>query len=305
MNITEEEYMHPFMQADAFTDKPLGGNPCAILFDTDNLDDKTMLAIAREMNLSETSFVTTSEKADFGARYFTPGGEIPLAGHPTIATVQALFDSGRLSLTGELTEITIELKAGLIPVEIISKEGKIQRITMTQIKPLFLAEYSQDEVIPVLGLTSEDFLPNAILQTVSTGTPQLMVPVKNLDALERIQIDIPAFSAFHARGDFFSLHIFCLGGFTSNGDTFARHFAPPPDIFEDPFTGSATGSMAAYLWYYGLIDQQEFVAEQGHWLNRPGLASVEIEGSREDIEAIKVGGQAVVVMRGEFSAQGW
>lgn len=294
--------MYSFMQVDAFTDKPLGGNPCAILFDADSLDEESMLAIAREMNLSETSYVINSEKADFGARYFTPGGEIPLAGHPTIATVQALFESGRLSLTGELTEITLELQAGLIPVEIVAKEGKIQRITMTQNRPLFLAEYSPEEVMPVLGLTTDDLLPTTIIQTVSTGTPQLMVPVQNLDALARIQIDIRAFSALHTKGDFFSLHIFCLGGFTSNGDTFARHFAPPPDIFEDPFTGSATGGMAAYLWRYGLIESRRFIAEQGHWLKRPGLAFVEIQGSRDDIEGVRVGGQAVVVMRGEFIA---
>jgi trans-2,3-dihydro-3-hydroxyanthranilate isomerase len=297
--------MYSFMQVDAFTDKPLGGNPCAILFDADSLDDKSMLAIAREMNLSETSFVIDSEKADFGARYFTPGGEIPLAGHPTLATVQALVESGRLSLAGELTEITLELQAGLIPVEIIAKEGKIQRITMTQNKPLFLAEYPPEKVLPVLGLTTEDLLPKTIIQTVSTGTPQLMVPVQNLDALERIQIDIRAFSALHTKGDFFSLHIFCLGGFTSDGDTFARHFAPPPDIFEDPFTGSATGGMAAYLWRYGLIESRSFIAEQGHWLNRPGQAFVEIQGNREDIEGIRVGGQAVVVMRGEFITRDW
>lgn len=294
--------MYSFMQVDAFTDKPLGGNPCAILFDADSLDEASMLAIAREMNLSETSYVINSEKADFGARYFTPGGEIPLAGHPTIATVQALVESGRLSLTGELTEITLELQAGLIPVEIVAKEGKIQRITMTQNRPLFLAEYSPEEVMPVLGLTTDDLLPTTIIQTVSTGTPQLMVPVQNLDALARIQIDIRAFSALHTKGDFFSLHIFCLGGFTSNGDTFARHFAPPPDIFEDPFTGSATGGMAAYLWRYGLIESRRFIAEQGHWLKRPGLAFVEIQGSRDDIEGVRVGGQAVVVMRGEFIA---
>jgi trans-2,3-dihydro-3-hydroxyanthranilate isomerase len=294
--------MYSFMQVDAFTDKPLGGNPCAILFDADSLDEESMLAIAREMNLSETSYVINSEKADFGARYFTPGGEIPLAGHPTIATVQALVESGRLSLTGELTEITLELQAGLIPVEIVAKEGKIQRITMTQNRPLFLAEYSPEEVMPVLGLTTDDLLPTTIIQTVSTGTPQLMVPVQNLDALARIQIDIRAFSALHTKGDFFSLHIFCLGGFTSNGDTFARHFAPPPDIFEDPFTGSATGGMAAYLWRYGLIESRRFIAEQGHWLKRPGLAFVEIQGSRDDIEGVRVGGQAVVVMRGEFIA---
>jgi trans-2,3-dihydro-3-hydroxyanthranilate isomerase len=294
--------MYSFMQVDAFTDKPLGGNPCAILFDADSLDEASMLAIAREMNLSETSFVINSIKADFGARYFTPGGEIPLAGHPTLATVQALVESGRLSLAGELTEITLELQAGLIPVEIVAKEGKIQRITMTQNRPLFLAEYSPEEVMPVLGLTTDDLLPTTIIQTVSTGTPQLMVPVQNLDALERIQIDIRAFSALHTIGDFFSLHIFCLSGFTSNGDTFARHFAPPPDVFEDPFTGSATGGMAAYLWRYGLIESRRFIAEQGHWLKRPGLAFVEIQGSRDDIEGIRVGGQAVVVMRGEFIA---
>lgn len=294
--------MYSFMQVDAFTDKPLGGNPCAILFDADSPDEESMLAIAREMNLSETSFVINSIKADFGARYFTPGGEIPLAGHPTLATVQALVESGRLSLAGELTEITLELQAGLIPVEIVAKEGKIQRITMTQNRPLFLAEYSPEEVMPVLGLTTDDLLPTTIIQTVSTGTPQLMVPVQNLDALERIQINIRAFSALHTKGDFFSLHIFCLGGFTSNGDTFARHFAPPPDVFEDPFTGSATGGMAAYLWRYGLIESRRFIAEQGHWLKRPGLAFVEIQGSRDDIEGIRVGGQAVVVMRGEFIA---
>jgi trans-2,3-dihydro-3-hydroxyanthranilate isomerase len=96
---------YPFMQVDAFTNRPLGGNPCAILFDTDDLDDETMLAIAREMNLSETSFVRQSSVADFGARYFTPGGEIPMAGHPTIATTFALVETGRMTLTGDQTTI--------------------------------------------------------------------------------------------------------------------------------------------------------------------------------------------------------
>src|SRR6185295_20382731 len=102
----------PFMQVDAFTDLPLGGNPCAIVFDADPLDDKARLAIAREMNLSETAFVVRSDVADFGARYFTPAEEIPMAGHPTIATVFALVDSGRLRLKGSLTTITLELRVG-------------------------------------------------------------------------------------------------------------------------------------------------------------------------------------------------
>ena len=112
---------------------------------------------------------------------------------------------------------------------------------------------------------------------------------------------MPAFSSLHAQGDFFSAHFFCLGGATSTGDTFARHFAPPPDLIEDPFTGSATGGMAAYLWYYGLIDEPTFIAEQGHWMNRPGQAEVELLGPRDDIHSVKVGGQAVTVLHGEFT----
>ena len=87
---------YPFLQVDAFTDTPLGGNPCAVVFDTDGMSDATMLAIAKEMNLSETAFVRNSAIADFGVRYFTPAEEIPLAGHPTIATSFALVDLGRL-----------------------------------------------------------------------------------------------------------------------------------------------------------------------------------------------------------------
>ena len=105
---------YPFMQVDAFTDKPMSGNPCAVIFDTDAMDEVTMQAIAREMNLSETSFVRKSAKADFGARYFTPAAEIPLAGHPTIATTFAMVDSGRLTLSGDKTEITAVSACGSV-----------------------------------------------------------------------------------------------------------------------------------------------------------------------------------------------
>lgn len=259
-----------------------------------------MLAIASEMNLSETSFVYNSDSADFGARYFTPGGEIPLAGHPTIATVYALVESGRLSLTDDKTEITLELQAGLIPIEIHAKQGKIENIIMTQIKPQFMAKYDPNQILPVFGLQENDLLEGSTIQTVSTGTPQLMIAVSDLKVLKRIAIDIPGFTQLHAEGDFFSAHLFCLEGVTPSGNTFARHFAPPPDLFEDPFTGSASGGMAAYLWYYGLIEKPEFVAEQGHWMNRPGQAMLEIVGPRENIQSVKIAGQAITVIRGEF-----
>ncbi|HTP06815.1 MAG TPA: PhzF family phenazine biosynthesis protein [Anaerolineae bacterium] len=291
---------YPFMQVDAFTTTPLGGNPCAIIFDADDLDDAARLAIAREMNLSETSFVVRSDVADFGARYFTPADEIPLAGHPTIATVFALIDSGRLKLTSDLTTLSLELRVGPIRVDIESQNNVVNNIVMSQKKPQFLRTYTPEEVLPVFGLSAEDAVPGMPLQTVSTGTPQLMIPVRDLDVLRRINVNMSNYVALHARGDFFSTHLFCLRGATEGGDTFARHFSPPPDVFEDPFTGSATGGMGAYLWRHGLIDQPKFKAEQGHWMRRPGLAQVEVVGPRDKLETVKVGGSAVTVLRGEL-----
>jgi trans-2,3-dihydro-3-hydroxyanthranilate isomerase len=127
-----------------------------------------------------------------------------------------------------------------------------------------------------------------------------MVPLRDQAALRQAQMDIPTYNDLRARSDFFSPHLFCLGGVTEAGDTFARHFGTPPDLFEDPFTGSATGGMAAYLWRYGLLDEPQFVAEQGHWMGRPGQASVEVIGSRQEIQAVKVGGAAALVARGEL-----
>jgi trans-2,3-dihydro-3-hydroxyanthranilate isomerase len=292
---------YPLMQVDAFTDHPLGGNPCAVLFDTDNLDDQTMLAIAREMNLSETAFVRRSHLADFGVRYFTPAEEIPLAGHPTIATTFALIDSGRLTLTRDKQVISLELKVGPIVVEIDSQQGRVQHITMTQKRPQFLSTHQPSDVMPVFGLSADDALPNVPIQVVSTGTPQLMIPVRSLEALRRTQVDISAYADLRSRINFFSPHLFCLGGLTPIGQTFARHFGVPPDTLEDPFTGSATGGMGAYLWHYGLIDQPTFIAEQGHWLKRPGQATVEVVGPRDNIETVKVGGRAITILRGQLS----
>jgi trans-2,3-dihydro-3-hydroxyanthranilate isomerase len=290
----------PFYQVDAFTDRPLSGNPCAILFDTEALDEATMLAIAREMNLSETAFVRRSTIADFGVRYFTPAEEIPLAGHPTIATSYALVDSGRLKLSGEHTTFQLELKHGPIPVEIYRQGAQIQRIVMTQRKPQFLSLHNPAEVLPVFGLRLEDALPGAPIQTVSTGTPQLMLPLRSLDALRRARLDVAAYEQYRNRTDFFSPHLFCLEGVTPSGKTFARHFGTPPDLMEDPFTGSATGGMAAFLWRYNLIAEPAFIAEQGHWMNRPGQGTAEVIGPRDDIQTVKVGGAAVTVLRGEI-----
>lgn len=195
----------------------------------------------------------------------------------------------------------LEMQVGPIEVQIFSDNGEIHRIVMFQKKPIFLSMHDPADVMPIFGLSVKDLLPGLSIQTVSTGTPQLMVPVRDLEVLRRVQVNIAAYQEYRALSDFFSPHLFCLEGITPEGRTFARHFGVPPDTLEDPFTGSATGGMAAYLWHHGLIDDPRFTAEQGHWMGRPGQAIVEVVGPRDEIETVKVGGKAVTVMQGNLT----
>lgn len=284
-----------FAQVDAFTNRPLEGNPCAIIYDADDLASDEMLAIAREMNLSETSFILKSNKADFRFRYFTPAEEIPLAGHPTIATVHSLIEEGLISKT--TSKVSIELQAGIIDV-FIRHDADGAYITMAQLLPQFLQVYQPAEILPYFSLEKDDLQENAPIQTVSTGTPMLMIPLKSKKTLEKIKFQPSAFAEFRLKTDFFSAHLFCTEGFTLAGDTSARHFCPPPDVIEDPFTGSATGAMGCYLWKYGLIKKIAFTAEQGHLMQRPGMGRVEIQADGEKISGILVGGRAVTALTG-------
>jgi len=287
-------------QVDAFTTYPLAGNPCAVVFDCSDLGDQTMQAIAKEMNLSETSFVWRMDDGRFRARYFTPAEEIPLAGHPTIATIYALIDSGRLNLESDYLKLPLILREGPVIVEVFANDFKVERIVMSQRKPQFLSTYRPSEVLPAFGLDESDLFPNSLIQTVSTGTPQLMILLKDLASLRKASLDLEKYAALKNTGDFFSPHLFCLQGI-EQGATFARDFGLPPDTLEDPFTGSATGGMAAYLWHYGWIDSPTFIAEQGHWMSRPGQAWIEVVGPPDDIETVKVGGAAVTVLKGELT----
>ncbi|GAB1422133.1 PhzF family phenazine biosynthesis protein [Anaerolineales bacterium] len=290
---------YPFMQVDAFTTQPLQGNPCAIVFEAQSLSDAQMQAIALEMNLSETAFVLPSDQADFRFRYFTPASEIPLAGHPTIATTHALLESERYQAkTGQ--SLKIELKVGLIDVFIEEADSDHPLIIMQQQKPQFLSLHDPEIVMPIFGLDLTDLLPDYPIQTVSTGTPQLMIPVKDQDSLKKAKMNMDAYRTYRDASDFFSPHLFCLGGFSAEGQTFARHLGLPPDTIEDPFTGSATGGMAAYLWHYALLRTPEFIAEQGHWMGRPGQAYVNVIANQDGIETVRVGGRAVTLIEGSL-----
>ena len=259
-----------------------------------------MQAIAKEMNQSETAFLSHSKIAHFRARYFTPEREIPLAGHPTLAAVHAAILNGIISIPTDITDVSIELNDGPIRVQ-IQKTPEGSLIRMFQRKPIFDTIHDPDIVLPIFNLSRDDLMPQAIIQTVSTGTRQLLVPLKDHAALNKIQMNPELYRAYRAEKQFFSPHFFCLGGIHSDAATFARHPGVPPDTSEDAFTGSATGGMAAFLWKYGFLSEPKFIAEQGHWMNRPGRAWVEIEGSRENIETVSVAGFAVSVVSGTLT----
>ncbi len=287
------------LQVDVFTRTPLRGNPCAIVFDADDLDADEMLAVAREMNLSETVFLKRSASSDFRAIYYTPREEIPLAGHPTIATAHALLDTKRIAPARLPCSISLELTAGRVRVD-IERDGDGTRIVMYQLEPRFLRTYDASVVMPVFGLEPADLRPGAPIETVSTGTPMLMVPVRDLSCLRRAELRVAPYLELKERGDFFSPHLFSMPGMTPGADTFARHFGVPPDTYEDPFTGSASGCMAAYLWRHGMIDGPAIVAEQGHLMGRPGRARLEVVGPRHAIETVKLIGTAVTTIRGQL-----
>jgi trans-2,3-dihydro-3-hydroxyanthranilate isomerase len=293
----------PFLLVDAFTATPLSGNPCAVVLDADGLSAEQMQRLAGEFNQSETAFVRRSGVAAFGVRYFTPAEEIPLAGHPTIATVAALLHTGRLTLPKSVTTLHLELLHGPIRIDVLAPtaENPLPQIQMTQRKPVFGTVHDPAVVAPLFGLTPEDVYPDSVIQTVSTGTPMLMLLVRDQTALRRARVpDLTALARYRDSSDFFSPHLFCLGGATPAGDTFARQFGIPPDLAEDPVTGSATGSMAAFLWRYGYMQKPAFVAEQGHWLGRPGTIAVQITGPRDSIESVRIAGTGVVVVEGNL-----
>ncbi len=292
----------PYRLVDAYTDTPLGGNPCAVIFDAEELDDETRLKIAREMNLSETAFLCHSDKADFGVRYYTLSGEIPLAGHPTVATITALVSDGRLQVDRDVIEITLEMGAGIVPVRIVRGDEGPPMVTMTQMPPQFGAEFAPERVMPLFGLTGDDVMPGVPIQIVSTGTRQLLVPARDMSALRRMAFDMASFAEFaEANGLVSGPHVFCLEGATPAGRTFARHPCSPPNPNEDPFTGSSTGSMACLLWKCRALEEPKFIAEQGHWMGRPGRAWVEVDGPPGEPRTVRVTGQGVVLIEGVFS----
>ena len=286
------------MWVDAFTETRYGGNPCAVVFDADDVSDEDRIAFTRETGLVECAFLQASEAADFGARYFMPTGEIPMAGHPTIATVTAMVEAGMIDLSSGEMFFTLEVGAGVITVNVAPRDGLPPLITMTQLRPEFGRTYDPAAIAALYGLDASDIVGTP--QTVSTGSPFCITQVRDLETLRMAKLDAVALATMKQAedADFMEPFLCVTEGFDDDGDTFARLLLPPPFPPEDPFTGSATGCMAAYLFASNAIGRR-FTAEQGHDLGRPGRAEVEVLGERDDITGVKVGGAGVLIMQGE------
>jgi len=284
-----------FDWVDAFTNKPFGGNGCAVVHGGAELSVETCLNYVRETSLVECAFTGPSDIADIKVRYFLASREIPFAGHPTIATVSAMRNRG---LVGD-GPLVLETLAGLVSVIV---DGA--NIQMTQVSPKFGPHVPASIVAAVGGLTADDIVGEP--QIVSTGLPFCITLLKSTDALKRASLDIDALTLYNAHlgkavSDLMEPFWVVQEGATFMGDTFSRLLLAPPGPAEDPFTGSATGAMAAYLWANGLISEPAFVAEQGHGMGRAGQAQVKVLGSRTAIEGVEVSGEGFVLMSGSVN----
>ncbi|MBY6057416.1 PhzF family phenazine biosynthesis protein [Leisingera daeponensis] len=283
---------YEFDWVDAFSAHAFGGNGCAVVHEGAHLPEAVCTAYVRETSLVECTFTGPSQVADVKVRYFLASREIPFAGHPTIATVAAMRDRGLIA--GD--SITLETGAGIVPVRL---DGDL--IEMTQVAPEFGPFADPAQVAAAVSLPVEAIVGRP--QKVSTGLPFCITVLKDRAALEAAELNLEALAALGkslgADGiDMMEPFLVTLEGATAEGDTFSRLLMAPPSPPEDPFTGSATGAMASYLWRHGLMEKAEFVAEQGHGLDRPGQARVARAGTAQAIEGVRVAGEGFVLMRG-------
>ncbi len=299
-----------FFQLDVFTDTALGGNPLAVFPDARQLDPGTMQAVAREMNLSETTFVLPSENATKRVRIFTPAAELPLAGHPTIGTWWLLAELGEVDLSESgITRITQEVGAGILPVDIHSTNAAPDKVIMVQTLPEFGSVVADlPQLCRCLGADEDAVLPNPPPQVVSTGVPQMMIPFRSLRVLQGLSsggsgADLSKF--LREMGTDCAM-CYSLDTVDPAATVHCRMFAPGLGVPEDPATGSAAGALGAYLVRHGVVSAVEGVAhvmvEQGLEMQRPSRIEVAISvDDRQDITEVRVGGKAITIIRGELS----
>ena len=285
---------------DVFTTKRFAGNPLAVVTDGDGLSTAKMQAIAREMNLSETVFIQkpTNNRALARLRIFTTTKELPLAGHPVIGTWFLLAELGVVPASEGSVHILQQTGAGILPVEFTFHDGRPVLVTMTQKPASFKrASFTRAALAATLGLKPSDLAASLPIEFVSTGISNLMVPLSRRSVLARIHMNMRALAQLISPGGTMA-YCFALGG---RGKVFARGMLPW-GMMEDPATGSAGGSLGAYLVQHGqLRASEELNIAQGVEMGRPSEIRVEVAAERGRLTP-KVSGSAVRVFEGEIEA---
>jgi trans-2,3-dihydro-3-hydroxyanthranilate isomerase len=289
-------------QWDVFSSKALAGNSLAVIRDARGLSDATMQAIAKEMNLSETTFILPRDpelerERGVRVRIFTVEEELPFAGHPTLGTAFAL----RADTQAE--EIALELNVGRIPVRFEAEPGEPVFGEMTQINPTFGVQHDREAAVRALGLPAEDLDPSLPIETVSTGLAYAIIPLKSLAVIQKLRVDLQGGADYlkksHAKFFYFVTR--------ETVDPQARLHARM--LFyggEDPATGSAAGATAAWMVAHGVAQpDQRVLIEQGIEMGRPSRIFVRASrhadpGNDNRVVNVRVGGNAVEIMRGEI-----
>lgn len=302
---------------DVFTDRPLSGNQLAVVFDGAGLEDEAMQAIAREFNLSETVFVQPPEQAVHTARLriFTPGRELPFAGHPTVGTAIALAERGGAAAGVDLVSMLEENIGPVRCVVVLHEDGAaFSEFDLPRMAEPVAGEFDIPAVADALCLSAADIgFENHRLSVWSAGVPFLMVPVRDLSAAAAVTFDPALWEKAAGNGGASSAsgtgavaapaaYVYCRGGTDHLASFHARMFAPDMGIAEDPATGAAVAAMSGAIHHFdGLADgHHALMIEQGVEMGRPSRIHLRIETEDGKISRARIGGNAVRVATGQL-----
>ena len=286
--------------ADIFTNEAFGGNQLAVLPDATGLSTDQMRDIAREFNFSETVFVLPPEDPSHTRRLriFTPGSELPFAGHPTVGAAFVLATIGEIAMTGDETKIVFEEGVGPVPVLIRAKNGApvFTQLTAARIPEKGAETYDAETIARVLSLDVDDIDVAMGIESWSAGVPYLMIPVRDLDSLGRSRINVDAWEKSLKNSPAPEVFLFV----EHEGAIRARMYAPTLGIVEDPATGSACASLGGYL--ASRANQRDgmlsFTIHQGVEMGRASRLDLEVDVTDGAMKAVRVGGASVLVSSG-------
>jgi len=283
-----------FYQVDVFSNKLFGGNPLAVFLNGEDFAEYQLQQVAKEMNLSETTFISppSHPDADFDVRIFTPGKEIPFAGHPTLGTAFVLKHAGLIPSTKN--HLLLNFKSGLVSVY-LQDDGII---LMKTPKGKILKTFSNNkEVAESLGLKVNNIDPDLPIQTVTTGFPALLVPITTLESIKEMVVDLVLLKPLLEQEKVDMVYPFTRQTFDQKNSIHARGFAPFIGIPEDPGTGSVASALGFYL-HEKNPKEKDFIIEQGYEIKRPSNIFVKIVVAEGRTNEIRVGGRVRLVLKG-------